>query len=331
MVYIQTSLCTFQIRRIDIGNRAVAIPFEISDTRIFLQQLIHNAIYIILHLRITQIEYQLVTIVIGFTVRVMDCPVRMLFKQFTLRIHHFRFNPETELHTFFFSCLNQRIDSIRKFVGRYIPVAQSGCIAAAFVFVAKPSVIQQEHVYTEFFRFLYQVDKNILIKIESCIFPVIQQRQTSAFSILQLIIPCPVLKATASFTRTLITQCENKFRSSEHFTLLKLIYRSIRINGRNHTQITHIVHFESKAEVTCPSQCTHQDFPLIFCSRSIQTDHEKRLCMHGSTTSQLGIYHFLTELQLLCTHLHFLRPVSTEFCQIVSRTIEIQHCRSVTE
>ena len=253
----------------------------------------------------------------------MDCPVRILFKQFTLRIHHFRFNPETELHSFFFSRLNQRIDSIRKFVGRYIPVAQSGCIAAAFVFVAKPSVIQQEHVYTEFFRFLNQIDKNILIKAESCILPVIQQRQTRTFSIFQLIIPCPVLKATATFARTLITQSKNKFRSSEHFAFLKLIHRSIRINSRNHTQITHIVHFESKAKVTCPSQCTHQDLPLIFCSRSIQTDHEKRLCMHGSTTSQLGIYHFLTELQLLCTHLYFLRPVTTEFSQIVSWTIEI--------
>ena len=261
----------------------------------------------------------------------MDCPVRMLFKQFTFRIHHFRFNPETKLHSFFLCCLNQRIDSIRKFIGRYIPVAQSGCIAAALVFVAKPSVIQQEHVYTEFFRFLNQVDKYILIKVESCILPVIQQRQASTFSIFQLIIPCPVLKATASFARTLIAQSKNKFRSSEHFILLKFIYRSIRINGRNHAQIPHIVHFKSKAEVTGPSQCTHQDFPLIFCGRSLQTDHEKRLRMHGSTTSKLGIYYLLTELQLLRTHLHFLRPVSAEFGQIVSRTIEIQHRRSVTE
>ena len=96
--------------------------FEESDIRIFCHQIVHNSEHIILYFRITQIQNQLVTEIILVTVRKMNHPVFMLFIQLTLRIHHFRFNPDTELYTFFLGGFRQITNAMRKLVSRFIPV-----------------------------------------------------------------------------------------------------------------------------------------------------------------------------------------------------------------
>ena len=98
MINIQLSLFILQIWGIDIGDRAVAIPLEESDIGIFLHNVFYNAIYIILHFRVTEIQYQLIAVIIRFAVRQLDGPVRMFLKEFALGVHHFRFNPDAELH-----------------------------------------------------------------------------------------------------------------------------------------------------------------------------------------------------------------------------------------
>ena len=52
MVDIQLILLLFKIGGIDIGNRAVAIPFEESQIRILDHDIIHHAEYIILYFRV---------------------------------------------------------------------------------------------------------------------------------------------------------------------------------------------------------------------------------------------------------------------------------------
>ena len=174
MIYIKTSLFCFQIRRINICNRAVAIPLKVSNIRILFQQFVYDTVHIILHLRIAQVQHQLIAVIIRLTVRIMDCPIGMLFEQLALRIDHFRFNPKAKLHSFFLSSLYQGIDTTRKLVSRSFPVSQSCGIPATLVFVSKPSVIQQKHIHAEFLRFPNQIDQNILIEVESRIFPVVQ-------------------------------------------------------------------------------------------------------------------------------------------------------------
>jgi gamma-glutamylcysteine synthetase len=49
-------LFIFQIHRIDIRNRAVAVPFEESDAGIFGHQVVHHAEYMILYFRIAKVE-----------------------------------------------------------------------------------------------------------------------------------------------------------------------------------------------------------------------------------------------------------------------------------
>ena len=102
----------------------------------------------VLYGRITEVEYQLVAEIIFFAIGETDHPVFMFFIKFTFWIYHFRFDPDTELDSLFLCFGSQLTDAVRQFVGGFRPVAQTLMITAARVFIGKPSVIQQEHVYT---------------------------------------------------------------------------------------------------------------------------------------------------------------------------------------
>ena len=52
IIHIQMLLFFFQIRRIRIGNRAIAIPFEVCQIRILGQELVHHSENEVLDLRI---------------------------------------------------------------------------------------------------------------------------------------------------------------------------------------------------------------------------------------------------------------------------------------
>ena len=197
VVDVQITLFFFQIRRIDIGNRAVTIPFKECDIRILFHQFFYHTIYIILHFRIAQIEYQLVTIIIAVSLFIVDSPFRMFFKQFTLRVHHFRLYPDTEFHSSLFSSIYQCRNSTRQFTVSHLPVTQTGLIILTRILVGKPTVVQQEHIYSQMFCFLHQFGQFLLIKIETGIFPVVQQCQAAAFTVLQAIITRPIMQVTA--------------------------------------------------------------------------------------------------------------------------------------
>ena len=197
MVDIQIALFFLQIRRVDIGNRAVTIPLEECDVRIFLHQFFYYTVNIILYFRIAQIEYQLVTVIITVSIFIVDSPVRMFLEQFTFRIHHFRFNPDTEFYTSFLSCVYQCRNTARQFTVSYFPVTQSGLVILTWIFVGKPTVVQQEHIYTQVFGFLHQACQLLLVEIETGILPVVQQCQAAAFTVLQAIITRPIMQVTA--------------------------------------------------------------------------------------------------------------------------------------
>ena len=174
MVDIKLSLFIFQIGRINICDGRVAVPFKESHFRILCQDLIHYTIYKVLYFRIAKIEYQLITVIICFAVRQLDSPVGMFFEQLTFRVNHFRFNPDTKFHSGFFGRLYKGRNTARQFGSHHFPVTQSGIVTVAWVLVAKPAVIQQEHIYTKMFSFLHQFGKQFLIEFEVRIFPVIQ-------------------------------------------------------------------------------------------------------------------------------------------------------------
>ena len=173
IVDVQVRLFLLQIRRVDISDRAIAIPFEESDTGIFSHQIIHYSKYEVLHFRIAQVKYQLITEVIFIPIGKMDDPVFMFLIKLTLRIHHFRFYPQTELDTLLCSFFDQTPDTVGQFICRFIPVSQALMIAAARIFIGKPAVVQQEHIHSEPCGIANQSYQFLLIKIEISRFPVI--------------------------------------------------------------------------------------------------------------------------------------------------------------
>ena len=253
VVDVQITLFFFQIRRIDIGNRAVTIPFKECDIRILFHQFFYHTIYIILHFRIAQIEYQLVTVIITVSIFIVDSPVRMFLEQFTFRIHHFRFNPDTEFYTSFLSCVYQCRNSTRQFTVSHLPVTQTGLIILTRILVGKPTVVQQEHIDSQMFCFLHQFGQFLLIKIKTGILPVIQQCQPAALSIFQAIIACPIMQVTAALRSTIIAQCKNEFRCRENLVFFQFIIGSIWIDSRNYAKISYIIYLESKTKVTRPA------------------------------------------------------------------------------
>ena len=142
MVNIQLSLFILQIRRIDIGDRAVAIPFEENNFWILFHYILYNTVYIILHFRIAKVKHQLVTIIIRITIRQHDRPIRMFLEEFTLWIHHFRFNPDTELHICIFGSFHQSRNTAGQFIMIHIPVSQTRMIIFTGIFIRKPPVVQ---------------------------------------------------------------------------------------------------------------------------------------------------------------------------------------------
>ena len=142
MVNIQLPLFILQIRGIDIGNRAVAIPFEKSNFRVLFHYILYNTIHIVLHFRIAKVKHQLVTIIIRIAIRQHDRPIRMFLEEFTLGIHHFRLNPDTELHICIFGSFHQSRNTTGQFIMIHIPVSQTCMIIFTGIFVCKPPVVQ---------------------------------------------------------------------------------------------------------------------------------------------------------------------------------------------
>ena len=101
MVDVEISLILLVVWRVNIGNYAVAVPLKVSYFRVFGHDTIYDAEYVVLNLRVRDVEYQLVAIVISLALRLHYHPVGMFFEEFAFGVYHFRLNPDAEFH----SCL----------------------------------------------------------------------------------------------------------------------------------------------------------------------------------------------------------------------------------
>ena len=245
----------------------------------------------------------------------MDSPFGMLLKELTLRTYHFRLNPNSKLHTGFFSGSHHCRHSIRQLAFCSLPISQTGVVIVTRILIGKPTVIQQEHIHTQMFGFLHQFHQYFLIKLETGIFPVIEQCHTIALTIFQLIVTRPCMNVPARLSCSFLAQCEDEFRSFENILRSQFIIRSIRIDGRNHPQITFVIDFKRKAEISGPTDSSQQHISLMLISRSVKAQLKERLNKHSSAATQLSIQNLFPELQLLCTHLYLFGPITTELCQ----------------
>ena len=318
------------IWRIDIGNHTVAVPLEVSHIRILRHDAIHDAEYIVLHLRITDIKYQLIAVIIGITLWLHDDPVRMLLKEFTLRIHHLRLNPNTKLYTSLLGISYQSRYSIRQLALGSLPVAETCMVVLARILVGKPTIIKQEHIYTQVLGILHQLSKTLLVEVEAGILPVVQERKAIFHTHVYLILTSPIVQITGSLTDTIIAHGKDKLRGSERFTSLQLIVRGVWIDGRNNTKGSHVIYLEGKAEVARPSDGSKHHLALILLGRLIESQFKERLLLHGCTGTQLGINNLLTSSQLASFRLAFLSPVAMIIGNEILVCLEIKHCRAIS-
>ena len=208
-------LLVLEVVRVDIGDGAVAVPLEIGNAGIVCHEAVHYTEHEVLYLWVAQVEHHLVAEVVFVAVGQMDYPILMLFVQFALGIHHFGLNPDAELDAFFLRFFNKLGHLSGQFVSGFLPVTQTLGVAVAGIFVTKPSVVQQEHVYAQFHGIAHQVAEFFLVEIKIGGFPVVQQGETAFLTVLQLVLACPIVQVAAGAAQTLVAHGKEELGGSE--------------------------------------------------------------------------------------------------------------------
>ena len=185
------------------------------------------------------------------------------------------------------------------------------------ILIGKPSIVEQEHIYTKILGILHQFGKALLIKVETSILPVVKESQAVVHTHVHLILACPVMQIARSLTHTIIAHGKNKLRSCEHLASFQLIIGSVRIDGRYNTQSAHVVNLESEAEVARPAYCTEHNLAFILLSRLVKAKLKERLCLHCCTCAELCVDNLLACAQLCGLGLSFLSPVAVIVGQVI--------------
>ena len=254
----------------------------------------------------------------------------MLLKEFTLRIHHLWLNPNTKLYTSLLGISYQSRDSIRQLALGSLPVAETSMVVLTRILVGKPTIIKQEHIYTQVLGILHQLSKTLLVEVEAGILPVVQERKAIFHTHVYLILTSPIVQITGSLTDTIIAHGKDKLRGSKCLTSLQLIIRGVWIDGRDNTKGSHVIYLEGKAEVARPSDGSKHHLALILLGWLIESQFKERLLMHGCTGTQLGINNLLTSSQLASLRLSFLSPVAMIIGNEILVCLKIKHCRAIS-
>ena len=185
MVDIELSLLVLVVRGVDVGDRAVAVPFKICYLGVLGEYVVDHVEYIVLHLGVAHVEHKLVAVIICVAVGLLYDPVGMLLIKLAFWIDHLGFNPYAEFYIGVIGRFYKGRYSAGEFVVCHFPVAKTGMIVLARILVAKPSVVEKEHVYAKMFCLFHQLRKNILVEIESGVFPIVQEGETRTVAVFQ--------------------------------------------------------------------------------------------------------------------------------------------------
>ena len=161
--------------RAGVGNFAVAIPFDVGNTRMPPKQLPHGIKNVPAYMRIAQVQQILAAFQPVFPMRETDDPLRMVLIKLRMRVHHFRLHPDAEAYSQFFRLANEAFQSMRQFSAVNLPVPQSGTGVIAGEPAAKPAVIQHEKLYPQVCRTFHHAVQHFFRKGKIHPLPGIQQ------------------------------------------------------------------------------------------------------------------------------------------------------------
>jgi hypothetical protein len=122
----------------------VVIPLEVGDVMVA-QERVEMAEQIVTHLGATQIEYELVASEHKRVTLIDERPIRMLAIEIGIRVDHFGFDPDPEVHSQPTDMIDQRSETVRPCVGRHPPITKAPAIVTA---AAEPAVVQHEQFDT---------------------------------------------------------------------------------------------------------------------------------------------------------------------------------------
>ena len=253
----------------------------------------------------------------------------MLFGQLTLGVHHLGLYPDAELHASFVGGLHQCRHAVGQFLTCGLPVAQACLVVAAGILVAEPSVVEQEQIDTQRLGFAEEVGKFLLIEVEICVLPVVEQRHAVLGAHVELVVQGPALETSASLAYALGGEGKIEVGRAEHLATRQEIARGVGVYTRDDAQCTVVVHLEGEAEVARPSKCSHEHASLLLAGGAVQSDFEEGLCKHRGTGAEAGVDDLLAILELLAAHLHLACPVAGKLGEVIGSFLKVEHRRIV--
>ena len=150
----------------------VHVPFDIGDVRA-VEHLSDRGDDIVPHLRLCQVEKQLVSPVYRVAPRLRQRPIRVGAVQVAVGIDGLRLEPEPEFHPQLCELSRQPGKAVRQLLV-YIIISQSG---AVIVSCPEPAVVKNEQLTAELGRFFRQIQQSALGKIEAAALPAVIQHR----------------------------------------------------------------------------------------------------------------------------------------------------------
>ena len=131
--------------RVQVGQRAVHIPFHIANRRALyrLYDLLHD---VIAHFGPAQVQHQLVAPAGGRNPRHRDSPIRVGTVKVRILVYHLRLHPQAKLHAQRVDLLRKPRKALRQLFGVDRVIAKARFVAVAR---AKPAVVQHKQLNTQ--------------------------------------------------------------------------------------------------------------------------------------------------------------------------------------
>ena len=80
MVDVEVALVALVVRRVNVGDRAVAVPLKVGHLGVFGHDAVNHAKHVVLHLGVGNVEHQLVAVVVSVAVGLLNNPVGVFLK-----------------------------------------------------------------------------------------------------------------------------------------------------------------------------------------------------------------------------------------------------------
>ena len=187
------------------GDRSVVIPFNVFNM-VIAQYLVYRLNYIVSYVLTGKVKNVLVTAVTSRSARSdrrSNRIIRMRAEKIGILVYHFGLEPKTELHSETVYVLDDRVKSTNQLLLLYYPVTKSRPVIIAF---SKPTVVENEGVYTKSCRRRSYLLELIGGKIKLSTFPVIDNQWATSLCVLlidKMLTHC-IVELTAHTANTLV-------------------------------------------------------------------------------------------------------------------------------